>query len=387
MNSKLLQLHLAQAKRALDNSARNQYLDPRKSDYHANLIKLLDCLVAEDFEALQVDEKKIRKELIDFIFSSMEYLDGSLFSSIPFELTYCLESALSDWMPSDHRKYIITTALRPELFCFSLESVADRFRQINSLYGIDFNFDLIRISLSKYLAHDYLYNIVLYHELGHFIDEYHSISSKLIYYLSSQNQILNTPQQLRSLGEFFPYLLGSAGTVDWAILQRQEILQVAENHLMEYFADLFAAQYIGNGEQEVLRYLTFPNLNYTSNSHPSTQNRIKMVDDFLQGHANSVIDLIRSFVFIISGQELKKRFDPMPTDDFYQMIPPEIPSVAGLHGIFPAAWQVYQSDHARFQQVNSLPNGFDSQEVYTIVNNLTEKSIGNYIVKKSFDEQ
>jgi hypothetical protein len=387
MDTKLLQLHLAQAKRALDNSARNQYLDPRKSEYHANLIKLFECLAAEDFNAISVDEKKIRKELIDFIFSSMEYLDGSLFSSIPFELTYCLENALSDWMPSNHRKYIITTALRPELFCFSLSGVEDRFGQINSLYNIDFNSDLIRISLSKYLAHDYLYNIVLYHELGHFVDHYHSVSFKLTHFVFGHHLTMSNAHLLHSLGEFFPVLLDKSGTVDWTKLSRPEVGRATYDHLMEYFADLFAAQYTGSGAQEVLRYLTFPYLDHTSPSHPSTENRVKMVEDFLQGRANPVLDLIREFALMVSGQELRVRFAPVPTDDFYRMIPVEIASIAGLHGIFPAAWKVYQSDHARFQTTNSLTNGFDPQEVYTIVNNLTEKSIGNYIVKKSFDEQ
>ena len=121
MNTSLLQLHLSQAKRSLRNSANNNYLDSGKSAYQSKLEELLINIEQEDLGSLDDSGKQLRKEFIDFIFSSIEYLDGSLFTSIPFELTFCLESALEDWIPSANNVYIITTALRPELFSFSQE--------------------------------------------------------------------------------------------------------------------------------------------------------------------------------------------------------------------------------------------------------------------------
>ena len=148
MNPGLLQLHLTQAKRSLGKAANNNYLDPKKSAYQSNLQKLLSCLEGEDFGSLSANDKHIRKSLIDFVFNSIEYLDGSLFSTIPFELTYCLNHALENWITNGSEKFILTTALRPELFGFSLTSIADRFRQINALYGIDFKHDLISLNNS-----------------------------------------------------------------------------------------------------------------------------------------------------------------------------------------------------------------------------------------------
>ena len=50
---------------------------------------------------------------------------------------------------------------------------------INNLYGLKITHRLIQITLPKVLARDYLSCVVLYHELGHFVDLELYISKKL----------------------------------------------------------------------------------------------------------------------------------------------------------------------------------------------------------------
>lgn len=386
MNPGLLQLHLTQAKRSLGKAANNNYLDPKKSAYQSNLQKLLSCLEGEDFGSLSANDKHIRKSLIDFVFNSIEYLDGSLFSTIPFELTYCLNHALENWITNGSEKFILTTALRPELFGFSLTSIADRFRQINALYGIDFKHDLIRISLSKYLAHDYLYNIVLYHELGHFVDRQHNISETYVVEFMRKLHAGFSPLELTSYQVFFPFLFDANGSILPNMRNHPRIRSVILSHLMEYFADLFAAQYVGECSHEILKYLSTPYTTTYSESHPSTDNRIKAVDDFLASTPNHLISCIKDIANLRANEELKIRYSEPGQDDFYHLIPPVVNNEEELHGIFSMAWKVYLGDHTRFQSENASAEPFTGQEVYQVINNLTEKSIGNYIAKKSFDE-
>jgi hypothetical protein len=387
MNTSLLQLHLSQAKRSLGNSLNNNYLDPKKSKYQANLLRLLNCLESEDLGSMNATSKEVRKGFVDFIFNSIEYLDGSLFTTIPFELTYCLEQALEDWIPGGTGSYIITTALRPELFCFSLNSEADQFGQIKAIYGIDFEYDLIQISLSKYLAHDYLYNIVLYHELGHFIDRKHKISECL--YLELMQGLTSgfNSEQLACYPLYFPDFFDASGSVKPDILNQPGMQGKVYYHFMEYFADVYAAQYVGTCSHEILRYLTYPSTTKSSASHPSPENRIMAVDDFLVSTPNYLIDRIAHFAKQRSGQDLRIRFSKIDQTDFFRLIPPIVSTEAELHGVFNGAWEVYKGNHDTFNTTNSLVDGFSMHEVYNIINNLAEKSIGNYVVKKSFDEQ
>ena len=208
-------------------------------------------------------------------------------------------------------------------------------------FGIEFNHRLIQINLPKYLSHDYLANVVLYHELGHFIDSRFQISLRL----------------QRALG--FP----------------EEIL----NHYSEFFADIFASQYIGNASNFYLDYIAHKAPN--SFTHPSTDSRIDIVNDFLaNSQKNPIIENLKLATKKITTKELKKQTQLLSEDDFVNFIPTEVNSPKELHSLFEVGWDLWTKDVNEFSTRN-----IDNLGKYRIINNLIEKSINNYMVTSQYN--
>lgn len=272
---------------------------------------------------------------------------------IPYEILSCLEIALHDWIIQDN--FIIVTSLsnRSADFYFEGES-SEFFQNLNDIilkkYNLTITNRLIKIVLPKVLSRDYLAIVVLYHELGHFIDTELHISEKII-----KNK----------------YGYKSSYT-------EQEVEEY--NHFMEYFADLFAAQYINNASNLYLNYIAFNNPD--CHTHPSTIKRIEMVNSFLSGvYVQEIIEINAALLgsgceeFIIRHKEID-----INKSDFLNLIPQKIKNNQELHYIFKLGWDFWNTSDSNFLRK------FKLRQKYHVINNLIEKSISNYTVKQKWEE-
>src|SRR5690606_12858666 len=111
----------------------------------------------------------------------------STLNSMPFEVVGCLNEAMADWINKDD--FIIVTSLNNNIDAFSYdESLALEeflYKSIDTQYGVVFKKRLVQINLPLILSRDYFSSVVLYHELGHFIDLHFGISQKLAFDLST----------------------------------------------------------------------------------------------------------------------------------------------------------------------------------------------------------
>ncbi|MFW6249334.1 MAG: hypothetical protein ACOC4J_06145 [Bacteroidota bacterium] len=343
MKSELLSLHISQLLSSFERSKTNVYADSRKKEYHEQLTLLINRIERSDLKAKTYDESLILKEVVNFCFLSIEFLDNSTLVNIPHEIVFCLEEALKDWLNSD--KYIIVTSLQNNLNSFSFNPFLALHEPFYDLlkgdFGIEFNYRLIQINLPKYLSHDYLANVVLYHELGHFIDSRFQITHRL----------------QRALGI------------------TEEIL----NHYSEFFADVFAAQYIGNASNFYLDYIAHKAPD--SPTHPSTDSRIKIVNEFLNNNLGNIpLENLKIATEKITSNILKKRSQLLSEDDFLNFIPTEVSSSEELHSLFEIGWNLWTKDVDEFSSRN-----IDNLGKYRITNNLIEKSISNYMVTSQYN--
>lgn len=380
MNNKLLQLNFSQLESAWRKSKNNLYSDTKKNSYHKNLVNLFNLMKTEDFLRLSEKETVERSRLIDFFFLSINFLDGSTVSQIPFEIIKCLEVALKDWV-DEHEDFIIVTSLVKEIDAFSFDTSLtfsdDYYIIIEKTYGIKFQSRLIQINVPESLTRDYLANVVLYHELGHFIDKRFKISEILTRHLVSlEGKGAITPSLKASLDKYFPFL-GSD-----PIRRFSDIL---ENHFSEYFCDLFAAQYVESTLGGYLQYLT-KGSNEWYYSHPSTVSRVELVNDFLNMNNNELLKFILDIIKKSSNREFIIRSKEFSSSDFENLIPVEINSSPELHYLFVYGWNLWLSDWKEFQRVNEMAYPLSPNQIYEIINNLIEKSIGNYIVKTNWEK-
>lgn len=292
--------------------------------------------------------------ILNFIFKGLEFLDNSTLNVIPYEIISCLELALEDWVVKD--KFIIATTLSNKYLDFHFDSnYSQEFldilnNYIQPRYSLHIEHRLIKISLPKNLSRDYLSCVVLYHELGHFIDYELNISKKIL------------------LNKYF---------VDNPIDKDQEEFL---NHTMEYFADLFASQYIDEASNLYLNYIAF--FENDSHTHPATSKRISVVNEFISGAPCSKLDEFNN-VLTISGHPIfTKRYKILNINksDFLKLIPQTINSKEELHYIFKLGWEFWNNSD------NNFLNNFKNRQKYHIINNLIEKSISNYTVLTKWQE-
>lgn len=386
-NYNLLLLHLAQAEQALHKAHNNAYSDKRKEDYQETLFKLFAAVKEEASTNNALTDIEIfskYKKYLDFIFKSLEFLDSSTFNQIPYEIIECLDYAMREWLPPNE-KYIIVTSLINNVVGFSFDpdlAYNDAlYNEIKTRYAqnrIDFPFRLVQINLPRALSRDYLASVVLYHELGHFIDMRFKFTESLTREILNDITIGKT--SLNDFNQILIYLpfLDQQHNIKKLIPTNSQLFQVTSSHLAEYFCDLFASQYIEYSSNFYLTYLT-ENQSGLSAYHPSTVNRVKIVTDFIEKQNNIIVNLINQAVTTIkTGTTLQERNERVSDNDFLNLIPVDIDSGKQLHGLFNTAWNIwlYKQD----KLAKSLNDQYSGPlKLYNVLNNLIEKSIGNYI--------
>jgi len=169
IDSLFLNMHFSQLAQAWKSARFNSYSDVNKQDYHDKLEELFGHLSNLEFSKLDISEQKAIKQIIDFFITSLSFLNNSTINNVPYEIVECLEVAMKDWGDL-HEEYIIVTSYNEYSFNPFLV-VTTVYTLIKIKFNIDFDKKLVQINLPKYLVKDYLSNTVLYHELGHFIDQ------------------------------------------------------------------------------------------------------------------------------------------------------------------------------------------------------------------------
>ncbi|NSL89332.1 hypothetical protein ECE50_020995 [Chitinophaga sp. Mgbs1] len=382
MDVKLLELHISQAQLSLNRACNNNYSDNNKAEYQDTLVALFDK-IKENFSSKQpgsdIEIIEIKKEL-DFIFQSLESLDSSTLNLIPYEMVACLKCAMDEWLVKGE-KFIIVTRLINELTGFSFDpSIAfndQLFRSIKQKYSIDIVHRLVQISIPKALSRDYLAAVPLYHELGHFIDIKNNITSSLEKHLVnlffSYQLPPATQTELLSYFPFLPHYHSNPKMYEF----------VFQRHLGEYFCDLFASQYVGRSLNLYLEYIT-EQQNYPVNTHPSTTFRIKVVEDFLSNNKNVIIYYLIDAIKQVTGMDLSIRYTPPSKNDFLHFLPVDIQNERELHGLFSMGWDLWLNNWDAFSKNMNMVQPIKREQVYSVINNLIEKSISNYFINQKW---
>ena len=368
MEASLIKMHFSQLVNGWKLSKYNSYSNSKKKEYQTQLMALYDSLKELDFDSMSDSLRVEMKEVIDFFLLSLEFLNHSTINNVPYELVECLRSAMKEWIANE-TNYITVTSYNEYSFDPPLVLLNNYYEIIKKRFGIEFKNKLVQINLPKYLENDYLCNTVLYHELGHFIDSVLNISDVIkrdIMIKRMHGIVFNS-----CFIKYFPYINDSLNPNYDFMLTR---------HVKEYFADLFASQYIKDACCWYLSYISSSNMIRYSGTHPSTNNRIDLVNDFISGKSNDVIDMFASFIKLKTSNELKLRSKIICSDDILDLIPCNINESSQLHSLFSEGWNIWIHRSSEFQHKNRMTSELKPSVIYRIINNLIEKSINNYIV-------
>jgi len=347
-----LNLLINQIEEQFSSSRSNVYSDKKREKHFLNIYEVFSTIKElSKSGSISIPELPTFKQILQYIISDLQYLDSSTLNVIPFEIVSCLELALKDWIDDDN--LILSTHLSNDYndFYFLPNPNREYFNKINSFLStksiIKISYRLIKISLPKLLCRDYLSTVALYHELGHFIDFEYNISNRVM--LKKHPSFPPTP----------------------ALVQKF-------NHLQEYFADLFAAQYISDASNQYLEDRMIADI--VSDSHPKTSERIGVVAKFIN---NENLEIVNDFNEVLTslGKQLKIRFEEKDsnTSNFYNFIPEVIENDEQLHYIYKTGWSIWKNT------VNPSFLGIPERQKYQMLNNLIEKSISSYFLLKNWN--
>jgi len=352
MDKETLQLTLCQLIKVSDTSRKNYsvYSDKKKIKFHKEIEQLLSDIKQSDFNSFTKDDRLLHKELFQILFAWLEFLDNSTLNNIPYEIVRCLEAVLEDWLePANRQKFMIVTTLQSHAsFGFIDWDLRAVVPYVKGKYNRDITNPLVPINLPKYVVHDYLSNVTLYHELGHFIDQHFKISARII----NSNPLYSRMPRAQKLKEYY--------------------------HMMEFFADIFAAQYIGDKCSLYLNYIAHDDPE--SDTHPATSRRVDLVNSFLKKKSDVIIDILKDATKKITKIDLApKKYKVIRTNDFEDFLPIEVVDKHQLHYLYIIGWNTW------YHHKGILRSKFkDPPETYRIINNLIEKSISNFIVTEKW---
>jgi len=276
------------------------------------------------------------------LWTATQYLSGSVSREVPYEVVYGLELALDDWM-AGQSKHVVTTAFLAEQNYMFVGVDDDFYGLVEDELGVIYTQRLVQVALPQLYKHSPINNSVLYHELGHFVDWQFGISNMML--------LLSSP---RDSAEFFKN----------------------RRHFPEYFADLFAACYVGGSIGEMLEALAPGAVD--SPTHPATGARVKAINEFLNGIDNPIVNLCN---FALSGRSLpqlqvRSRL-PCVGAAFDNMRPCAFSTKEEVHGVFEAALKYLKEKVLR-------PSGpwthLGEGETTRVINDLVEKSIRNWMI-------
>ena len=318
------------------------YFNKDIEDYNKGILNVISY-VLDNYSSIR---SNYSRTICDSIWTASKYLSGSISSEIPYEVNFLLSNALNDWVKKD---CVITTALVNDRDFHFLPY--DPWKEINFLLPDfdypDFDKILIQIALPKLYKHIPLYNVALYHELGHFVDSFYKITETT-------------------------FLINPIPPIGDANEQKYR-KAVVTNHRSEYFADLFAACYTGHANYKFLNEIA-PN-QLAIDTHPATIDRINVSEDFLNGKTNPIIEMFQNAVKHRAPSELEVKFDaPDLSESFDNIRPYSIENDRELHGMIQASWDFL--DDCR-RGASEPWEHLDEHEVTSVLNDLLEKSIRN----------
>lgn len=335
-----LELQITQIERLIADS-RNKFSDKKKTEIYFNLLLLFKNIKNSDYLSFNSQDLFYTRLALDIVFYGVEFLDYKNENEIPKKLIFCLNKVLDEWITNGTDNYFIVVSYNRTSDNFFIRAydqgqLTGLKLLFKSLFNIEYSQSLIQISKPKFLADDYLSCIPLYHELGHFVDKNYQITFNF-----SREPIF-----------------ASYG--------------ISEIHFSEFFADLFAAQYIG---KSAVAPLDETKTN-SAPTHPSNAKRVEVVNTFVAGTGSpecmNIVNELKRVALLRTGRELKIRHENLTDEEnpFITLTPKVFSGPQKLHSLFNCGWQSWL-DSKSVIRINYPIHG----DCSTIINKLIRNSI------------
>lgn len=371
-----VELHLAQVTNELEyiktKVDQSLYNNKRIGEYVYALVHVLMELKKIPIANLTKNGKVQVREVLFYVSKCIQYLKSATIYDLDPAMYICLRAALEDWVSEDSNNYIITSyKANVESHHYTSGTILTQaIRTIEDNFKIKIPYKLVALGYPSYLEKDFISNVSLYHELGHFVD---FCEWRISYCIITE--ILST--QTLPLQSIYFKNIDENSLYDDSTYNHGNQVRCLANLISEYFADIFAVQYVGRHKNHLANYMAGDNgFSYT---HPSTAARIRAISNFLgpESEHDELIKLIKEITLKSSGRELKVRNEYLNIEPLLKGEPYEIINREQLHSLFHNAWEIWETNITNFK------NYPEFIEAYKKLNNLLRLSIKNYEAHKT----
>ncbi len=362
----LLKTNLRLLLSQLERLAETPYFSPRLDSYIDDLCKVTSELLVRLNSPTPSINEDIARLAASNIWQLTQFLTGSTTKQIPYEVVYAIERAASEWTSL---KLLVTTAIVQEANFYFHGGNEHFFQLAEAELGIKIEARPVQIALPYIYRHKPLFCIPLFHELGHYVD--------------SANDVVGTSLLLSPIdvGPDLPDLPTAMEIKAVDPQKHASILQVIKAHRQEYFADIFSAAYVGDAAKGFLQEFC-PN-QAVQVSHPSSAARYKVLEDFVAGVPNPIVDLFQAALAQRGLQSLSPRFDAIQLAPTMGAVRPFAPqSDRELFGLFESGWRFLSG---QWKSGDGSWGHLSADERIEVANDLVEKSIRNRMIRESWD--
>jgi hypothetical protein len=315
-----LELQINQVERLIAKS-RKRFPNKKKEHIYKNMLLLFDSVKKSNYPSFTPRQLAVAKIALEIVYYAVEYLDYKSESEIPKRLIFCLNKILDEWIPNGTSDYYIVVSYNKTPADFFIkrydqENLNKVKLVLNQVFNFDYSQSLIQISKPRFLANDYLSSIPVYHELGHFVEQNFQIV-----------KALSREPHFSTLG-------------------------ISSTHFTEFFADLFAAQYIGRSAIAPLD----ESKTTETQTHPSNSLRVEVVNAFIEGTGTprcmTIISELDRIAHIRTGMNLEVRYENLADAEnpFIDLTPKVIGEPSKLHVLFNAGWQNWMDPNSLLRQ-------------------------------------
>lgn len=366
-----LELHIAQVANEMslinDKVKAGLYDNKKLIEYIHTLNSVLDEVIKCDLTTKTDNDKEQIRDILIFLSTCIQYIKSATINDMNVAIYVCLRAALEDWVKGNPLDYVMTTyKCDVGTHHYQPETVKGQtIKSILDVFNVVVPNKLVSLGYPSYLEKDFLSNVSLYHELGHFIDlSEWRISASLTNHIVDNKCLVDRDIYFKNIDTAILYdKAHTSHDNEWVKLFCM---------LREYFADVFSVQYIGSHKIHLSHYMFWDN--DFDDSHPSTEARTKAIKNFLGPEASydEFIKQIRWATEQITGRKLEVRNKSLSIDSLLIGQACQISEKHQLHTLFHNAWHIWETNPGGYK------NNPDSISAYNKLNKLLEESIMNY---------
>ena len=378
MREEMLVICAAQMQHMQQKLAPLDFGDVDRNNLRDQLCGMAKVLHSRTLKGLNAKQKDDTKNFYEDLTRWMHFLLTSKATYVPEEMRFVLDTILSVW-------------LGPGLSKLTLVYVEGDFSVVQGnknplgitvfedVTGIAFTKEPVFIRIPHFYQEDMLFNIALFHEIGHVVD------AQLNIFYDVKESVKKTIKSgagydcSKTLMRLYFPVLYKSGRLDERILV---------SYIKEYIADLFAAQYVGPYIIEYLDYIGAQTKIDDSKTHPHFDQRKLVVMDFLNcmnTKTHSTSNFLLKFImdsFSGAGRgELIIRWKNIPGDDLLKGNTVPISNVDDMISIFKHTWDVIYMGVNAIENARKIPlNTMSHFDFYDSFNKRVMESIATFRV-------